>query len=164
LDQTLEWTQQQLASRYGQPTVELTPEQSTTSAALLWLLKGDAAQRIVTAWHFGWPPAWEASGSTWLAPFVARLLDDPYGVVRYVSNHALKELPGFTDFAYDFLAPSEQRRQAVTAAIDRWRRQTERHPSWPHAKLLALPSGELDETGIERLLQSRDNRPVTIKE
>ena len=32
------------------------------AASVEWLLKGDAAQRIVAAWHYGWQPAREASG------------------------------------------------------------------------------------------------------
>ncbi len=59
----------------------------------LWLLSGDAPLRALVAWSAGWEPAQEASGSDWLAPFVARLLADPYGVVRYVAARSLRTLP-----------------------------------------------------------------------
>src|SRR5438046_6164337 len=48
---------------------ELTGEEQATSAALLWLLRGDAGQRALIAWSMGWEPAKLASGQAWLPPF-----------------------------------------------------------------------------------------------
>ena len=86
----------------------LTTEQRELSAALLWLLKGDAAQRVICGLALWLASGTAASGQDWLAPFVAQLLQDPYGVVRYVARDALRRLPGFEEFEYDFLAPSGQ--------------------------------------------------------
>ena len=36
--------------------------------------QGDSAQRAIAAWHMGWKPAVEASGSEWMAPFLAEVL------------------------------------------------------------------------------------------
>lgn len=49
----------------------MTPEQRSIAASLLWILKGDAAQRAVTAWHFGWQPATDVSGGGWYVPALA---------------------------------------------------------------------------------------------
>ena len=76
---------------------------------MLWLLKGDAGQRALVAWHFGWEPAQQASKTDWMAPYLGHLLADPYAAVRYIAHHSLRDLPGFTDFAYDFTGPPEAR-------------------------------------------------------
>ena len=120
LDKTLAWSQSHMHDWYHQPLQALTAEQETYSAALLWLLKGNAAQRVVTAWHVGWAPAQQASGSHWLAPATAGLLADPYGVVRYVAAKSLRSLPGFEGFEFDFLADPDVRARAVEEAMQRW--------------------------------------------
>jgi len=162
LDRTLEWTQQYLTERYHQPAQPLTDEQRTVSAAVLWLLSGNAAQRAITAWHAGWDPAQQASGSNWLAPLEARLLEDPYGVVRYVAAEGLRHLPGFADFSYDFLASPPELKRAREQAVERWRERPIAHASGPAT--LMQPDGHLMEGAVEKLLNQRDNRPVVIKE
>ena len=163
LDRTLAWTDEHLQKWYGQKSVPLTAEQRTTSAALLWLLKGHAAQRVVAAWHLGWKPAHEASGSDWLAPFQAQLLADPYGVVRYVAGRRLKNLPGFESFAVDFMAPTNTWPDQVAAAREQWKRGRIQIRSRRPEMLL----GDRDEPDWERIAQlasERDNRSVTISE
>jgi predicted CXXCH cytochrome family protein len=53
LDKTLAWTQEKLVAWYGYEPHELTTEQQRLSAALVWMLKGNAAQRVIVAWHMG---------------------------------------------------------------------------------------------------------------
>ncbi|MEE2788907.1 MAG: cytochrome c3 family protein, partial [Myxococcota bacterium] len=48
------------------------------SAAIAWILRGDAVQRAASAWHMAWAPAKRASGSTWQPRYLIELLDDPY--------------------------------------------------------------------------------------
>ncbi len=163
LDKTLAWTDGHLVQWYGQAPVPLTDQQRTTSAALLWLLKGHAAQRAIAAWHFGWQPALEVSGTNWLAPFEARLLADPYGVVRYVAGHALRRLPGFSGFPIDFQAGPAERSHKVEEAVNLWRRSTAR-PSRVGIEVLIGPDGRLMEDRVKEFLDERDERPVTIQE
>lgn len=163
LDKTLAWTQEHLAERYGNSRLALSEEQQTVSAALLWLLKGHAAQRVIVAWHAGWAPAQQASGSDWLAPFQARLLADPYGVVRYVAESNLRTLPGFEGFRYDFLAPEPELKRHVVEVVNQWQSRT-RKPGRAATEILIEPDGHLMEAKVEALLSQRDNRPVTIKE
>jgi len=168
LDQTLAWTQEHLKARYDIPPLLLTDDQTHRSAALLWLLKGHAAQRVIAAWHFGWAPAQETSGNQWLAPFLAPLLQDPYGVVRYVAARSLRSLPDFTDFDYDFLAPEESLRASARAARQRWKPlpASSTNSAAPNdlQRLLINERGEVTEADLLRLLSQRDDRPVTIKE
>lgn len=162
LDKTLHWTQEHLVERYGQARVPLSEEQQTVSAALLWMLKGHAAQRAITAWHVGWDPAQTASGTDWLAPFQAVLLADPYGVVRYVADKGLQTLPGFDDFQFDFLADQPELDRRAQAAVDLWKSAAP--PVARGAEILIDGDGKLLEQPMRALLRQRDNRRVTIKE
>ena len=164
LDQTLEWTNRHLTERWGYDSVDLSEEQRTISAALLWLLQGDAAQRAVTAWAFGWGPAQQASEAEWMAPFLSFLLMDPYGVVRYVAKEAMGSLPGFADMEFDFLAERETLRNRWRAALDEWVRRGTLRPEFHREELLIGPKGSLKQKRILELLNTRNNRPVAISE
>ena len=174
LDQTLQWTAEHMQDWYGQQPAELTDEQQTTSAALLWMLKGNAVQRVIAAWHSGWEPAQQVSGGDWIAPFQAQLLTDPYGVVRYVASKNLRRLPGFADFEYDYLADEEALAASKDAVIAQWQarqakmkhsdvdgsRETER----ANQVRLLDGAGRLLQDQVKKLLSERDNTPMNIAE
>lgn len=163
LDQPLAWTAEHLHAWYDQPRPYLNGEQSTTSAALLHLLQGDAGQRAIVAWHVGWEPALEASGCDWLAPFLAELLDDPYSVVRYIAHRSLQQLPGFQDFAYDYTADEAKRRAGVQEAKTRWAGEPTSKHHTPRTVLLD-ERGEVLAGRVHELLRTRDDRPVDLLE
>ena len=49
------------------------------AAGVDWALRGDAAVRAITAYHFGWPPARTAAQvDEWAPPVWAELLVDEY--------------------------------------------------------------------------------------
>jgi predicted CXXCH cytochrome family protein len=148
LDRTLAWTQEQLARWYGQSAVALDAEQRTVPAAARWMLAGDAFQRVIVAWHIGWPDAQRAAGTEWLAPIVAELLDDSYAAVRYVAFHALRRLPGYGDLAYDYVGPPEQRRAARERVYARWRERGRESIDG------------LDASSLRELLGRRDDTPI----
>ncbi len=161
LDRTLDWTQRQLTAWYRQPAMTLTAEQTSIPASLLWLLKGHAAQRIITAWHFGWAPAQQASGMNWTAPFLAQLLNDDYGPVRFVSARSLRTTPGFADFKTDFLGPALQLIADRARALSHWESLRLEVP----ASLALFDSAGKPLTGtVDRLVAERDRRPVSIQE
>ena len=164
LDQTLAWTQKHLGEWYGAKPVPLTDEQRSVSASLLGLLKGHAAQRVITAWHFGWDPAQAASGADWLAPFVARLLADPYGAVRYVAARSLRTLARFHDFEYDFLAAEPELRERSLEAGRLWQASRGDGPANGPSRILLDERGEVMDQRVAELMDRRDNRSVTIKE
>jgi predicted CXXCH cytochrome family protein len=164
LDKTLAWTQEHLAPWYGYELQNLSYDQQNVAAALLWLLKGHAAQRVIVAWHTGWKPAQEASGADWLAPFVAKLLADPYGVVRYVAEHSLATLPGYADFKYNFLASPAELAKAADDAARRWESVRGTPPSRTGRQVLIGPDGKVIGAAVDWLQQRRDNRPVSIAE
>ena len=142
LDRTLGWTAAHLTEWYGAEPVALQPPERAISAALLWLLTGDAGQRALIAWSMGWPPALEASGSTWLAPYLAHLLTDPYATVRFIAQRSLRSQPRYATLSYDFIAPAGERVAAREAVLARW---------------FELPAGALDRTGPELLIDEAGN-------
>ena len=75
---------------------------------MLWLLRGDAGQRALIAWSMGWPPAQRASGTSWMAPSLSVLMNDPYEAVRFIAHRSLRSLPGFADFAFAFTGRSQR--------------------------------------------------------
>ncbi len=164
LDQTLAWTQNHLNQWYAAKPVPLSEEQKNVAASLLWLLKGNAARRVIAAWHFGWKPAQEISGADWPAPFVATLLKDSYGVVRFVAARSLRTLPRFQDFEYDFLGAESALKARSLAATQAWRTHRGTGPANRSSRILIDEDGEVMDPVMKLLLGQRDNRSVTIKE
>jgi hypothetical protein len=168
LDKSLAWTAEKLNEWYGTKMPELksrgTGEAAEPVAASVeWLLRGDAAQRIVTAWHYGWRPAQEVSRTDWQSPLLAHLLNDPYSAVRLVAGRSLKSLSEPSEFHFDFLAPESERKSVQQQVLDNWHSKSRELLETP-PPVLQLENGQLDRLAIERLLQSQDQRPVIITE
>ncbi|MCP4510748.1 MAG: hypothetical protein GY826_30615 [Fuerstiella sp.] len=163
LDKTLAWSAGRLSEWYGTPAVEMGEDETTIAASLLWLLRGDAAQRVITAWHMGWEPAHKASGKSWQAPFLAQILEDPYSMVRFIAHESLTGLPGFGGFKFDHIGPLSDRAGAHQKALSLWE-QLSRELGPAPSTLLLDPRGQLKRDEVDRLLQQRDDRPIVIAE
>ena len=157
LDKTLAWSAEHLSAWYGAPEVSLDADQREISATLLWLLKGDAAQRVLAIWTLG-------SGPGWQVPFIAQALDDPYDALRLVAHRALKAQPGFEDFEFEVMAPSEARQEAIDAALLRWASQRPEAPTRTGVEVLLDAQGAPMKTRIKALSAQRDDRPVILAE
>ena len=164
LDKSLAWTGDVLHQWYEHEIPEFSADDESTSSVLSLLLKGEAAQRIIAAWHLGWDPAIGVSGDSWQAPFLIQLLDDPYSMVRYVSYLTLKRLPGFEDFEYDFLVESELRQERQAWALNHWESMTSKELLNNRRQLLFDASGNLQSDLLQQLLEQRDDRPIYIAE
>ena len=162
LDKTLDWTGDYLEKWYGTPKVPLDQEQRTIAASLLWLLRGDAGQRALAAWGMGWEPAQRASGTTWMAPFLSVLLNDPYDAVRFIAYRSLRSQPAFAGFQYDFIAPVEQRVQDRFRAMDIW--QATRGAARRDTALLLDADGWPNGEAIIALYEERDDTLVNLVE
>ena len=163
LDRTLEWTNAALEQWYGSPLTPLRENQQRVAASVLWLLTGDAGLRAIVSQAMAWRPAQEASGTEWMAPYLAQLLDDPYDAVRFGAVRTLRGLPGFSGVAYDFVAPAASRRAAqlrTMATWDRVRQASHRQDS----ALLLKPDGSLDIEAVLALLKQRNNRRMLLRE
>lgn len=159
LDATLAWSAERLHAWYGQPVPALNDEQRQVAASVLWLLRGDAAQRALMAWSFGWEPAREVSGQAWMPPYLGQLLEDPYAVVRFIAHRSLRAVPGYEDFAFDYVAAEPEPARAHRRALERWQR-----PASNGLEALLLEGGVLREEAFARLLAERDDRPVVVVE
>ncbi len=169
LDRTLQWTSQHLTNWYDQPPVELDGRDRNVAAGLHWALAGDAGQRAIATWHFGWEPALETAGTDWIQPRLAHALLDPYPAVRWIAWQSLKSLPAATPFDYDFDGTPEHRQAVVErlTAPGKTPGQTRPIPVGQpghRPQLLVQPDGRIDPKRLESLIQSRDNRRVEVYE
>jgi hypothetical protein len=161
LDRTLAWTAEQLQRGYGIAPPALDEQQRTLAASVLWSLRGDAGQRALLAWAFGWEPARRASDADFVAPLLGELLDDPYDAVRYIAERSLRRRPGFERFVYDFVPPPETRPPAAPRVLAAW--SSTRRGAGARPELL-LDAAGFDRARAAALLQSRDHRPVHLLE
>lgn len=164
LDQTLEWTAGHLRQWYDRSSPELTAEQKTYSAAGLLMLKGDAAQRVITAWSAGWQPAIEASGLDWLPPLLAPLLDDPSPVVRLVASRSLWTIDHAYAADFDYVALSVDRRSVWQAVLAQWRKIPRNRREMLLPRVFVQPNGDLDDKTVRRFLAERDDRGLFVQE
>ena len=164
VDQSLAWTQEHLTDWYGHDRVALSPAQEEVSATLIWLLEGDAAQRALAAWSLGWDEARAVSGEGWQAPFLARLLVDPYAAVRKVAHTALRKLPGFEALEFDFVADVPARLRVAEGVLDRWGVQPDDVLDRQGPNVLIDQPRAVREKVVSEMLRRRDNRPVRIVE
>ena len=161
LDKTLDWAASHLEEWYDVPKPELSREERSVAASLLWLLRGDAGQRALMAWSLGWDSARQVSGSDWMPPFLGQLLEDPYDAVRFIAARSLRRSEAFADWSYEFFGPTEVRAAAHREVLERWQRL-------PHGAdrpaVLIDANGAVNRDLQERLLRQRDDRVVSLAE
>ena len=164
LDKSLAWAGDHLSDWYDQPITELDEGERAQSAAVRWLLQGDAAQRAITAWHMGWEPAQKVSGKGWQAAHLAVLLTDPYVSVRRVAQASIATLPGFEVFEYDHLASPEQLVASRDEAWRLWQKAIPRSLDRKGPALLLQSNGRIDKAALTDQLNARDETPLRIIE
>jgi predicted CXXCH cytochrome family protein len=161
LDKTLNWTAEHLTRWYQQPSASLGEEHRSVAAGVLWTLRGDAAQRAVTAWSMTWGPAREAAGTDWQGPVIAELLVDDYAAIRSIAADGLATLPAFKAIEYDYVAAPKERERAAAEVLEIWRKG---HDGPARPDILSMDKGAWDERAARALLDRRDNRPIGIAE
>ncbi len=97
-DRTLAWTNQALVA-WGVQPVDVPAPHDEVAAVAVWSLSGDAGLRALMAWHLGWAPAREASGTGWQRRYLDHLARDPYPAVRTVASKHLDALPADEAFS-----------------------------------------------------------------
>ncbi len=128
LDRSLAWTAGHLDSWYGVAGPPLDADEDAIAASVLWLLRGDAGQRALTAWSMGWEPARRASGSAWMRPFLESLADDPYPAVRLIAERSLRGLPARSGST---VPPAVLLDQVGRPRTGEWRRLLDRRDDRP---------------------------------
>jgi predicted CXXCH cytochrome family protein len=150
LDKSLAWTGEQLKKLFNVDSPTVPKDQSELPATVLWALKGDAGQRALAAWHLGWQPAQQTSGTNWPATVLAPLLTDSYAAVRYIAARSLRTLPGFADLKYDYVAEPPARAKAAGEAGE--------------AAKKAPQQTLFDPKIIPTLLREQNQRPLHLRE
>ncbi len=163
LDRTLAWTARHLKDWHGIPVPELSEDQRTIAATILWATEGDAAQRALMAWSFGWKDAVAASGSSWLPPYLSLLMNDPYAVVRFIAHRSLSRIPGYKGFEFDYAGPDSDRAAALKTVQEAWLRSGMPEETRERSELL-LREGRLNRDALGRLLERRNHREVRLSE
>ena len=163
LDKTLAWTAEHLENWYEAPKPQLTDVEQSVAASIVWLLTGDAGQRALMAWSFGWDTAQAASGTDWMGPYLTQLLADPYDAVRFIAYRSLRTMPGYEAFEYDFMAPWDARYAAASPFLKAWINRRVDVKSTGD-ELLMDAEGNLQHERFRRLLKQRNDRRVLLRE
>ncbi len=163
LDKPLKWTNEHLADWYDIKPVELTEDQSKIATGALWTLKGDAGLRALVAWHLGWPEAMNTSGTDWMIPYLANLLNDRYDAVRFIAGRSLEAHREYREFEYDFLATDMKRRLIAKNLLQLWATANPTSGTDRRATLID-DSGKILQEEYDRLLRRRDIRAVVLAE
>lgn len=166
LDETKTWTAQHLKNWYGIESPKINGDEAEISAGALWALKGDAAQRAIMAWHFGWQPAQQAAGHDWMIPLLSDLLTDSYSAVRYIAYESLRTFSGFGDLKYDFDGSLARREETVEQVLRKWQSLTapDLHEPAELRRLLLDEPRQRDTDAVKRLLGEQDETPISIVE
>jgi len=160
LDKTAKWTADHLQEWYSIDAPELDAEQSEIAASILWLLKGNAANRAMAAWTMGWSDAQAVSGNDWQAIYLAQLLNDPYLAVRNIARRSLQTLPEVAELKVNALGSEAERREAIRSIIDLW----DRDPHAANPALLLGPKNAVKTGRIDALMNERDDTPMKLNE
>ena len=144
LDKTLAWTSEHLENWFEIPQPTLSEQEREIASSVRWILKGDAGQRAIVGWHYGWEEARKTSGTQWMAPFLAELLTDSYDVVRFNGYHSLNQLPNFADFDYDYVGSKEHQLLARKRVLQQWNDSDDK-PTPSKALLIGDQRALLDE-------------------
>ena len=162
VDKSLAWTAEHLEQWYGIAPPQLSKQEKEVASSIRWILQGDAGQRAIAGWHFGWAPAQKAFGTQWMAPFLAELLTDSYDVVRFIGYHALKELPEFSDFDYDFVGSEQAQQLGRNNALKKWNESADK--ASPSNAVMINEQNELIEDGIRVMREQRLDPPIKLVE
>ncbi len=164
LNRTLRWAAEYLEAWYGTPRPQMTEEEETIAASILWALRGDAGQRALMAWSMGWKPACEISGTSWMLPYLAQLMIDPYDVVRFIAYRSLRKLEMFRSLKFDYVGPVEPHKAAARRVMQIWNSMLQAAATPRGEPILVDPQGGFRADVFERLRRQRDDEPVLLNE
>ncbi len=79
-------------------------------------------------------------------------------------GRALRDLPGYEDFEFDFVAPEGQIKSSKDAALERWKARGAKPSKVGRHVLMDPQSGQPMTEEVESLRLRRDNSPITLPE
>jgi len=164
LDQTLEWSSDWMATWYASEETDLPVAHQQTAASIVWMLSGDAGQRALAAWACGWDDAAEVSGTDWMTPSLAQLLEDPYDAIRIIAERTLRHIRETELTDYDFLDADEDVSRIHRQLLEEWRETPHSSGLARGRRVLLDGDGRLLQEEFKKLLDSRDDTPVMLLE
>ncbi len=164
LNQTLAWTAQKLHAWYNQPTPVLSQDDQTIAAAIQWIVKGDAGQRVLLAWGCGWEAAQKIAGCDWLYPYLIYSLTDPYAAVRFDAWKSLETLPGFQNFSFNYTATDRLLSDAAARAYEKWLQEVRNPNAVYRPETLLDSNGRWQQDIFQRLRKERDDKRILLAE
>jgi hypothetical protein len=160
LDKPLGWAADRLHEWYGHERPKLDDEAEKVAASVVGALSGDAGQRAIWAWSFGWAPARAVSGAGWMPYVLSTLLQDPYDAVRFVAMRSVRCDPRYAGFSIDLTTSVEEQRTAVRAGyLADWQRAGLKATPEQRAAVLIGEDGKLEEK-LFRAIYARIDRHV----
>jgi hypothetical protein len=112
----------------------------------------------------GWEPALLTSGTGWQSPILADSLNDPYSAVRYIANKSLLKQPDFGSFNFDFVADEVKRLEKQKKAMEIWTNSNKSNRPIPSDAVLLDDQGLRQKKKAQDLINSRNNRPMRLRE
>jgi predicted CXXCH cytochrome family protein len=143
-DQSLAWTERYLTQWYQRPSPPIPEALADVPTGALWLLRGDAVQRALAAWHLRQDWVQASGDMSGLEPALTTLLADPVSAVRQVGGRTLQL--AHSDWALDVPAIATDPQPETAAA------------------LRGGSTGALDRAMFERLAAERIDFRVAIPE
>ena len=164
LDKTLAWTADHLHTWYGIERPKLEGDTENLAASVLWALSGDAGQRALMAWSFGWGEARAASGTEWMTPLLLQLADDDYEAVRIMATRSLKKQAGFEQWKYDPVGPLPERAAMLQPFVENIVAGHATAHQKARPQVLQNPDGRLNLEEFRRRLKERNTRVIELFE
>jgi hypothetical protein len=161
VDRTLEWTNQTLAAWSGKEPSTIEAPHPGLSATAAHAVAGNALQRGLAIEQLGATENFELSGVDWRARLLLESLDDPYEANRYLAYQALRKMPGFVDFKFDYIGPESERTKQIHEANQRWRDQENESQL---SRLRELLGGEANSNVEELVSRLKSKRPTVAIE
>lgn len=164
LNQTLAWTSEKLHAWFNLPEPPLSDDDHKIAAAVQWIVKGDAGQRVLIAWGMGWKPAQDVSGRDWMYPYLIYALTDRYAAVRFDAWKSLQTLPGFEGFQFNYTDDEEALAQTAGHAFQQWSTRVRNETPAFAPETVLDPAGRPDREIFSRLRSQRDEKAIILAE
>jgi len=114
------------------------------------------------AWAFGWTEARATTGTWWMPPYLALMMQDSYDVIRYRAHQSLMTIPGYESLAYEFDGRLGDRTLALRNLQKTWGQNLDVRGD--DVDELLIRSGTVDGRISNELLSRRDNRVFYLQE
>tara|TARA_B100000686_G_scaffold287109_1_gene312356 strand:+ start:1156 stop:2784 length:1629 start_codon:yes stop_codon:yes gene_type:complete len=162
LDKTYDWTAKYLNDWYQQPLLSIPDDEREVAVGPLLAIRGNAGQRALMAWAFGWTEARATTGTWWMPPYLALMMQDSYDVIRYRAHRSLMTIPGYESLAYEFDGRQSDRTLALRNLQKIWGQNLAVRSD--DVDELLIRSGTVDGRISNELLSRRDNRVFYLQE